>query len=390
MKRRSLVIAILGIAVVATLLLLHSRPRSLDVVWRIEYRRHNATPHMLEVAPEGRIYALQGGQQKLQVQAYGSDGKPLWLAPVGKGAACNFGAAILSVEESELVYVRLLEPQVTAYTLWATIGRHGEIRWRVVCVGPTDLTPYTTVVPTHKYVYSTGGSEKDGISYPTAIKMDYTGHRLWKRIETSLAGISGPAAVDDEGNLILIGDVGAGVGPFVVKYSPEGERIWKREAEVLDGTRAIWVQADKRGRAYTIFALHTGIMTESGDDMSGRNQDYVLSTYSPQGKLLSATKLSQGAWLDIVDAAINGGGEVIAVGNRRKTTLQGYPRGNENAQLIKCDADGKIAWSRAVKLPPGNLVHGVRLDDKGGIYLIGSGTKKSDVKGFLYKVADPG
>jgi hypothetical protein len=234
-------------------------------------------------------------------------------------------------------------------------------------------------------------------------------------METTIdGGGSGPAEVDYEGNLVLISNIGAGVNTFVVKFSAAGKRMWARETEILDGTSAIWVGADQNGRIATIFAIHEGNMVHSGDDMSGRGQDYVLSIYSPAGQLVKSTVLAHGAGLEIRDAAINGKGEIIIVGNRRRTTLMGYPREYKDAQVIKCDANGDVVWTRRVNIPPGCLVRQVAVDKRGDIYVSGSaddisfiqslssspksqreiyvsrhGRDRSDVKWFVYRLADP-
>ena len=232
MKRRLLVIAILGIVIVAVLLLLRSGSRFLDVVLRIEYRDHDAILHTLEVTPGGRIYALQGFQKGLQLQAYDPDGKPLWLVPVAEGTTRDFGAIIASFEGLKPTYIALTRSRTNPNTLWVAVSRNRKIATKAVHLNPSNLESRVHVVPTQDYAYVTGSTFTDNLYHPTVIKTDYTGSRLWKRVETSDDVISGPAVVDSEGNLILTGDIGAGVGSFMVKYSAAGKRMWKRETEV--------------------------------------------------------------------------------------------------------------------------------------------------------------
>lgn len=378
----------LSIAIFVVVLILQSRRQFIDIVLQIEYRKQDAVPHLLEVTPKGYIYALLETKNGLQSRTYDSTGKLLSLLPVTNPTVDHFDAVIMSSEGLTPTFVSLGKHQPNLRTLRLRMNGDCKVLGKPECVSLEHVDEYFTILPAREAIYMTGSTVVSNSDCPTVIKMDYSGARLWKKVEWSDDVISGPATSDNNNNLILIGSVGAGVGPYMVKYSANGKRLWKKWTEVLDGTGAIWVQTDRQGRIYTIYALHIGIMAESGDDMSGRKQDYVLSMYSPAGKLLRTTKLSHGAWLDVADAAINRKGEIIAVGNRRKMTLLGYPSGNKNAQLIKCDANGRILWSRTLELPSGYLAQRIELDDRKGIYVIGCSRNANDTEMFVYKVMD--
>lgn len=387
MRLKPLATIALTVAIATGLLKLYSRPHFLDVDFQIDRRKHDVNPKLWGVTPKGCLYCIEEVHNKVQVRSYTSDGKGLWLKSLDQPAQ-DYDSIIASFESSKPQYVALKKHWRNSRTLLLDIQEHGIVA-KKVAISPSNLEG-TRIIPSDSYVYITGQSgPSDDVCYPTVIQANYVGKRLWKNVASEDI-ITGPAAVDNNGNLILIGDIGAGVGPFVAKYSAAGRCLWKRETVVPDGTEAIWVGADSEGRVATIFQMHSGIMESSGDDISGRKQDFVLSLYDSNGNLRCETILAHGAWIWIADATMNDKGEFFIVGNRYRTSFLGYPGRHQNAQLIKCTRDGQIVWSHSLGLPRSLIADQIRVDENGGIYIFTVEESSHQSSTVVYKVKDPG
>ncbi len=106
-------------------------------------------------------------------------------------------------------------------------------------------------------------------------------------------------------------------------------------------------------------------------DESGRDQDYVLAAFDPNGKPLGTRVLSHGAQLRIEGAVKNGKGELYLVGNRWSLNVYGFPVETDGAELIKCDSKGEFVWSRNIKLPDGCFAKGITWGGDRELYTFG-------------------
>ncbi len=395
MKRIVILITVLILFCVAGTWLYRKQPDFLPVVLKVELTSGIMVPRLMDVDSSGLIYVVEQVRGVLTLQVYDQRGHALWRMRLCGTAHHPIDAIVLSLPGRRPVTAQPTQDQrCNINILWVTVSGDRTLGTKLLGERNLGLFERTQVVPARGYFYITGDTEVDNAhSYPTVMKLDPESRLLWKVINRADGGC-GPCSVDSEGNLIVTGDIGAGVGPFIIKYLSESRRLWQHRTEIDDGTWAAWARADNWGNIFTIFALHVGSADDAGENTYGRDQDYVLTKYSSAGKVLSTTTVSHGAWLNIVDAAVGRGGHIVALGNEETViSRRPYIEHTAIARLIKCDPNGAVKWSRGIKLPDGCVAECVRLDDRGGIYVFGRKDDSNDesrhsVKAFIYKVLD--
>lgn len=411
-KRRIYAIAIISaILVVAAILKISARyhGKYLSCSLKIEsnFSKRNAVPLIMEVDPNGQIYTLENVKGALFVRLYSTQGRYLWQKKLPINIKL-YNGIITSFPGSRPSYVWLYESNTHCRLLWIYVNDNHELRLSELQTSTNPIT-YAFIIPTDGGICAYGNAEDDS-DHLILIKLDLKGLRKWVAKEES-GNINASPVIDNAGNIIL-GFNDFGVGQFIVKYSPNGKRLW--QSSILYNECFLTnIEVDKQGLLHVITSINHNIPLttlyedlffstfdrdncSSDHDFSGWKQDYVINTYNPQGKLLRTTQISNGAWFNYEDSTINSRGELFILGNRKKVNMLGFPGKLDNAQIIKCDSKGNVLWSRPVKLPDNSVAACIRTDKKDGIYILGSkkidypdGAPKPSAKSFIYKINDP-
>jgi hypothetical protein len=361
---------------------------------------------------QGTLYALEMVGQRPHYLAYSPGCRLLWCVEDHANAACNQVIVSFPGSRGEPVgrYSGTADVGwVVGGNVWVHVSACGKVTSRKLDPIPGSAVEFDGAVCSDKGLYLVGMTEEADL---VAARFDNSGRRLWVTTGHGKGRYS-HMALDADGNLIASYSP-TGVGVFFAKYSSEGGLMSFRKAiSAHDGASVVWMGVDPDANIRAVLRLHDTIVlrsereagaflshgsryvvgTGTGDwDESGRDQDFVLMTLDHNGKPLRKKVLSHGAWLVIEAAARSNSGDVYVVGNRRKVNSYGFPTEPDGAQLIKCDSDGHVIWSRRVALPTGSFVNGVTLDNKGGVYIYGDGRDTPDRKysgpsrPFIYKI----
>ncbi len=290
--------------------------------------------------------------------------------------------------------------------------------------------------------------ESDGID-AYATRIDAEGEHVWTRFFGGRGDdIANSVAVTESGNVVIAGafahelEVGdeslAGAGAdniFVVKLSPEGERLWARSFGGHDIDAAHYVSAGPGGRIYVtgvfrdtvsfgehtlesegdadIFALalssdgepiwargfgargpdygraivphprgvallaEFSLEVEFGDTalQSAGNRDLVVTLLDPDGEPIWARGFG-GFYNEVgVDLAVDPAGDLIATGSFDDEVDFGggalTSAGQSDAFLLKLDSDGDHLWSRHVGGEEEDIGSSVATDRYGNVVAAG-------------------
>ncbi len=399
MKRRIRAIAVVIAAVagaVAVFLLLRPHanylPVSLDIEWE-DTDPQAGLGRYVSVDPGGTVYTVEQVNGRHFYHAYSPRGGTIWRVQDRANAGC--GEALVSLPEGEYGHLNCwlgtggTLDQAGDY-VWVNVAKQAKISSTVLMRNPKPQIDVLDALLTPDGLYAVGGVDYDAAAAAT---FNTTGvGRQWVRLEKPQSAAQyDHGTVDADGNLIASCDP-YGVAVVVGKYSSEGRLMWLRQAfSASDGGFTVWLGTDKKDNILALVRLHYTLpltMNQStvffehgskfvhfwsdGDwDGSGRDQDYVLATLAPNGKLLSTRVMSHGAQLEIAAATQNPKGELYLVGNRWDLNAYGFPVEAHGAELIKCDRKGEFVWSRNMRLPRGCFAKGITWGEDDRLYVFG-------------------
>ena len=190
------------------------------------------------------------------------------------------------------------------------------------------------------------------------IKYDKNGNLLWNSTigeEWQGEGV----AVDSQDNVIVVGyyypdiDMEKGWDVKIVKYDSNGNEIWSRTYDDLEGEHALDVAVDSKDNI---------IIT--GNSYDGMTRNLIALKYDKDGNLLW-NRMYNGGYEDeghsvTVDSLDN----VIATGFTSDTTYRYF-------LTIKYDKDGNRLWTKTYRKELKDEAHGVAVDSKDNILVTG-------------------
>lgn len=399
-----------------TLLLPRQKPDYLPVSLRIErtYRGRQCWLGMVSLGADDVVYTLEELSGQPVYRAYSPQGKQMWCA--GHRISKDVDQALIALPGcgTRCLYPHMGEGEQSGSGVgrkaWVAVSARGDIMSRAL--QPTPGVTFLAGVSAQDALYAAGYSEAEGT---VAAKFDRRGRKRWLRLE-GFPGLGGFAALDGAGNLLVSDGPGKSYTVDVRKYSSSGRLVWRKSVITsAGGASTVWLGPDEHRNV--LLVVNTGyVIVLSSDsefelfrrhgskglggtgtglwDESGRDQQYALITLDPNGKLLRKRVLSRGGWLNIVDAAFSSRRELYLLGNRNKVNRYRFPTARDNAQLIKCDAEGNVLWSGIIKLPERCYATGIVLGRKGEIYVFGDnrnvpGEGASLSRLFIYRIIPP-
>ncbi len=187
-----------------------------------------------------------------------------------------------------------------------------------------------------------GGSNK-GSADPFVIKFAPDGRYLWKRQPgTSARDRAMGVATDSAGNVFVVGESGENreMNGWVIKYDTDGHWLWKRLLATDGADGGYGVVTDDAGNAYVVGNTSGAL----GGTIKGE-RDLFLIKYSPTGAIVWKRQPGTAAADTSSGIATDGMGHLYLAGTT-EGSLQGANKGGEDAFVIKMDTDGHYLWTR--------------------------------------------
>ncbi|MBZ5710469.1 SBBP repeat-containing protein [Nannocystis pusilla] len=166
----------------------------------------------------------------------------------------------------------------------------------------------------------------------------------------------------------LDGNVNAfGNDIVVTKYSPAGTKLWLRQTGTTNSDYAMGVASDAAGNL-----LVTGATGGSLDGNIGAGgADVFLMKYGPDGTKLWTRQLGTPATDVGVDVAVDSAGDVLVAGHTGGH-LDGHVNvGGNDLFILKYDASGFHQWTRTLGSPQLEAVEGIAVDGAGDVLVVG-------------------
>jgi hypothetical protein len=212
-------------------------------------------------------------------------------------------------------------------------------------------------------VYVVGNSDgfKDGSSEcPTICKFTPDGVLGWAKSWIGAPDKSdwgSDIAVDGSGNAYVSGSTmsyGAGADDaFLLKLTSAGVLQWQTMWGGTGTDQGKCVGVDPTGEAVYV----AGVWSPS---------DIFINKYDADGALLWSKDWSDSGDETAYDLAVDDSANVYVVGSGN-----GYGGGNNDAILLKVDADGNLIWQKTWNASDDDFATGVALDEDGNIYVTG-------------------
>ena len=360
----------------------------------------------------GESYEINTAHDYITIK-YDTNGQQLWVNRYNGPESLGDFPSDITIDNEGNVYVTGKSMGKIPITEYATIkyDPDGQQLWVNRYNGPREHNePVALAVDNFGNVYVTGQSEGSN-GYPdyATVKYDPEGNQLWvARYKGADKSYDYPKdmALDNAGNVYVTGESGIfgsnGSDYATVKYNSEGHQLWvARYNGPMDRTdRAKSIVVDPDGNCYV-----TG-----GSDITGGGR--VLETYryfatikyNPQGQEIWVARYEGGEARDIaMDSRGNiyvvGGSVIVKYNNEANQlwvtpSLETVPVAitldlNDNlyvlggsgysGYLFRYNDQGKEVWLARYIPKEGNVdIRDLAIDNKGYIYLTGTGSNNSD------------
>lgn len=190
------------------------------------------------------------------------------------------------------------------------------------------------------------------------IKYDKNGNLLWNKTHGEEWQGEG-VAVDSQNNVIIVGyyypdmDVEQGWDIKIVKLDSNGNEIWNRTYDDLQGEHAFDVAVDSKDNILV-----------TGNSYDGMTHNLIALKYDKDGKLLLNRTYNGGYEDEGRSVTVDSLDNVIATGFTSDITYRYF-------LTIKYDKDGNELWTKTYRNGLQDEAHGVAVDSKDNILVTG-------------------
>ncbi len=209
------------------------------------------------------------------------------------------------------------------------------------------------------------GNTSAGQTDAFIVKYSSNGNKLWSRmIGSNRQDLAYAAGIDSSGNIYITGRTNGALpghttlganDMFLVKYDPNGNRLWSRQVGTAGDDEAFALIIDNEDRVY-IGGYTTG--SHGGPNTGGK--DMLVMRFDSNGTFCCSKQYGT-AVDDIATAlAIDSFGYIYILGNRGSTA----------AVLMKCDSYGTI-WTIDLEMQIDEIVSSMTIDQMNNIYVTG-------------------
>ncbi len=296
-------------------------------------------------------------------------------APVGVAVIPSFGPVMLGSDGAS--------PYVAKYSML-----NGSREWKTTLPGGGTRNPVAIAAGEGDwYTYAVGGGAghvgeprlgaKDG----WIVKLDGSGNVVWKRHVGTAENDQIDAVAFDGGTGVYVAgqtwgtdtEYIAGSGniwvrhAWVVKLDKDGNFLWK---QTIDGGRAF------SERAVAVAASATGVYLvglTSGSVGAGASyggDDVWIARYNQNGQRSWLSQIGTTANDKAEGAVVDANGNLLLAGTSTGN-MAGGNAGSTDAWLRKYSSAGVLLWKRWLGTISPDTCHGVAVDAKGGVILVG-------------------
>ncbi|MBI5189281.1 MAG: SBBP repeat-containing protein [Nitrospirae bacterium] len=221
------------------------------------------------------------------------------------------------------------------------------------------------------------GNTSAGSSDIILVKFDNNGVKQWIR-QLGSSGYDAPFSVDVDasGCIYIAGETLGGLDEnansggfdlFVVKYDPEGTRLWTRQMGAAGDDYGKSVCIDLSGNVY--------VSGDASGDMNGETgaggYDILVTKFRSDGLELWTRLLGTAEADGNGHVAVDASGNVFVAGYTAGS-LAGYPNAGDNDVVVfKLDCAGNMLWKRQAGSSLHDYVNRVELNENGEAVLTG-------------------
>ena len=299
--------------------------------------------------PRRRLLRAGAGVRHAEAVDLNADG---WLDLVSADTAADGISVVLSDGRGSFLPTRhfLAGAQPRALAV-ADLNRDGRMDVVVANLRSEDLTVFLNESPAPAPPAESAGSPQPSPKEAPEPRMAEARLELsWEYVfkSGSDANTLRALAVDASGGVYLAGDVGSGADWYVLRLSPQGERLW-----------------DYRVRGSDVELPHALALTPSGDVVTA---GYVIGRAGTFGRLLATSPDGDESWIyddagagdrRLFGVAADGDGNLYAVGE-----AQGHWR------VLSLSAAGELRWEYT---GDAGVARAVDVHPSSGVFVAGDG-----------------
>jgi hypothetical protein len=208
-------------------------------------------------------------------------------------------------------------------------------------------------------------------------KYDGNGTKLWTReLGTPLADDARSVATDGAGNVVIAGRVAGNLDGnayagatdvFVAKYDGSGAKLWVRELGTSSFEQANTVTTDQAGNIYVAGVTQGGL----GGNVSAGDGDVFLVKLDANGAEQWTRQFGSAAFEVAMGVATDAAGNVRVAGYTRGALEGSTSAGMEDLFVAKYDGNGGKLWLRQLGTSADDEALGVAVDGAGNVYAVG-------------------
>ncbi len=208
------------------------------------------------------------------------------------------------------------------------------------------------------------------------------------------------AAVDDQGNLFVIGtysstvDFDPGIDSvnitskggsdiFLVKYDIGGNYLWVNALGGFGNDGGSLVQTDALGNVYIVGSFQYSVDFDPGPDSIGLttngSSDIFMAKYDNNGNYIWAKNIGGPKSDGVNSFALDGSGNIYLTGSFYETvdfdpgsgTANLWSNGQNDVFIAKYDNNGNYVWAKSVGASYYDYSYSIDLDASGNVYITG-------------------
>lgn len=180
-------------------------------------------------------------------------------------------------------------------------------------------------------------------------------------------------ATDQGGNVLLVGMTRSDIGgshkgsgdAFVVKYSPTGEPLWKKQLGTNTVEQFYDAATDSAGNVYAV-GFTAGVIGEKNLGLF----DGLLVKFDPNGEVLWIKQFGSSGVETAWDVVAENNGHVLVVGNTSGTVAEPN-QGSNDVFLIKFDQGGNELWKKQIGTSGFDEAYDLTADGNGNVFVTG-------------------
>lgn len=158
-----------------------------------------------------------------------------------------------------------------------------------------------------------------------------------------------------------------GEDAFLARFDPSGKLLWLKQFGTSQADGIFAVTVDKSGNVYA--AGHT--LGSLGGASRG-DWDFFVVKFTPEGKRIFAKQYGTPLWDKVTGLGVDRQGNLYVGGFTYGAFPGQRNAGDRDYFLAKLDGDGNLLWTRQGGSPGGDVTLGLAVGSDGFVYLVGT------------------